>query len=213
MKISSPLDKILDNEAKVKILRFLIKTNAQWNGRQIAKEVGVTPATAHKALHGLHKAGVAILRNVGKTHIYNLNNNNYLVSDLLKPLFAKEDKVLSNIIAIIKRKISASDIKKDIVSVALFGSVKLRKDRPTSDIDLAVIVRDKEAKKEAENLFEKIDKRVSLEFGNTISPYINTKAEFRAKHQKGLGIIKNILKANKLVHGKEIETILWPLRK
>jgi predicted transcriptional regulator len=148
MKISDPLDKILDNETKIKILRFLVRTNAQWNGRQIAKEIGVTPATAHKALHGLHKGGVVILQNVGRTHIYNLNDNNYLVANLL-----------------------------------------LHKDRPTSDIDLAVIVRDKEVKKEAENLFEKIDKRVSLEFGNTISPYINTEAEFMTKHKKGLGVI------------------------
>jgi predicted nucleotidyltransferase len=213
MKISSPLDKILDSEAKVKILRFLVKTNAQWNGRQIAKEVGVTPATAHKALHSLHKEGAVILRNVGRTHIYNLNGNNYLAAELLKPLFAKEDKVLNSIIAIIKRKIGASDINKDIVSVVLFGSVKLRKDRPTSDIDLAVIARNKKTRKEAENLFEKIDKKISLEFGNTISPYINTESEFRSKHKKGLAIIKNILKANTLVYGKEIQTILWPPRR
>jgi len=205
MKIYNPLDKIIDNEAKVKILRFLIKTSAQWNGRQIAKEVGVTPATAHKALRSLHKEGVVMLRNVGKTHIYNLNNN-YLIKDLLKPLFAKESEVLNRILAVIKRKIVASDIKKYIVSVVLFGSVKSHKDRPTSDIDL--VIRDKGKKEEVEKLFEKIDEDVSLEFGNTISPYINAEAEFRTKYKKGFGVIKNILKANELVYGKGIETVL-----
>lgn len=208
MKITNPLDKILNNEAKVKILRFLIKTNAQWNGRQIAKEVGVTPATAHKALRALHKEGVLGLRNVGKTHIYNLNDNNYLVGDLLKPLFAKEDNALNNIMVVIKRKITGSDIKKDIVSVVLFGSVNLHTDHPASDIDLAVITRDRKGKREAEKLFEEIDNKVSSEFGNTISPYINTEAEFRDKHKKGLGVIKSILKANKLVYGREIKKIL-----
>lgn len=207
MKISNPLDRILDNEAKIKILRFLIKTGAQWNGRQIAKEVGVTPATSHKALHGLYKEGVLLLQNVGKTHLYSLNSNNYLVSGLLNPLFTKEDRVLSDIVAMIKKNIISSILKENIVSVVLFGSVNLRKDSPKSDIDLAVVVKDKENLRKAENLFKEIDKKISAEFGNTVSPYINTVAGFRVKHKKRLDIIKNILKSNTLIYGKEIEKI------
>lgn len=208
VKINNPLDKVLDNEAKVKILRFLIKTNAQWNGRQIAKEVGVTPATAHKALQGLHKEGVLVLRNVGKTHLYNLNSAHYVVSGLLKPLFAKEDKVLGDIVAMIKKGIVSSSLKGNIISVVLFGSVNLRKDHPASDIDLAVVVPDKESLRKVEGLFEDIDKKISAEFGNMVSPYINTEAEFKAKHKKRLDVIKNILKANTLIYGEEIEKIL-----
>jgi len=208
MKISRPLDKILDNEAKIKILRFLIKTNAQWNGRQIAKEIGVTPATAHKALHSLYKEGVLVLRNVGKTHIYSLKEDNYLVSGLLRPLFAKEDKVLKKIIEIIRRKINSSDIKKSIISVVLFGSVNLRTDRPASDIDLAVIIKDKNKRREVDILFEDIDKKISSEFGNTVSPYVNTEAELKSKYKKGLEVVKDILKSKKFIYGKKIETIL-----
>jgi len=207
MKINNPLDRILDNEAKIKILRFLIKTGAQWNGRQIAKEVGVTPATSHKALHGLYKEGVLLLENVGKTHLYSLNSNNYLVSGLLNPLFAKEDKVLSDIVAMIKKSIILSSVSENIVSVVLFGSVNLRKDSPKSDIDLAVVVKDKESLRKAENLFAEIDKRISAEFGNTVSPYINTVTGFKVKRKKGLDIIKNILKSNTLIYGREIEKI------
>lgn len=208
MKISSPLDKILNNEVKIKILRFLFKTNAEWNGRQIARELGVTPATTHKALHGLNKEGVLLLRNIGKTHVYTLRRDNFTVSDILKPLFDKESKILSNIFGIIKRKISASGIKKDIVSVVLFGSVNLRKDRPTSDIDVMVIVKDLKSKHKASLLFEDIDKKISEEFGNTVSAYINTLSEFKSKSKKGLAVIKNIIKSNKLIYGKPLEMII-----
>lgn len=95
MKITNPLDKILDNEAKVKILRFLFKTNAEWNGRQIAREIKITPTTAHKALQGLNREGVLILRNMGKTHVYTLNKDNFVVSELLKPLFDNEKRILN----------------------------------------------------------------------------------------------------------------------
>lgn len=208
MKINKPLDKILDNETKVKILRFLIKTKAEWNGRQIAKEVGVTPATAHKALQGLYGEGLLLLRNVGKTHIYSLKKDNYLVLNLLEPLFTNEEKVFNNIIKIIRKRINSSSIKKAITSVTLFGSVNLRKEHPTSDIDLAVIISDASNKQKVTELFEDIDKRISKEFGNTLSPYINTEAEFKSKHKKGLGVIKNILKSSRIIYGRKLEEIL-----
>ncbi len=208
MKISNPLDKILDNETKVKILRFLCKTSAEWNGRQIAREIGVTPATAHKALQGLNREGVLFLRNIGKTHVYTLNKNNFTVSGLLQPLFTSEEKILSHIFSVIKRKVSASSVKKDIISIALFGSVSVRKDHPASDIDLIVIIKDLKTKPKTALLFEEMDKKISVEFGNTLSAYINTEAEFKSKYKKGLAVIKNILKTNKVIYGKQLERIL-----
>lgn len=208
MKLTNPLDKILDNEAKVKILRFLFKTNAEWNGRQIAKEIGSSPATTHKALQGLNREGVLLLRNVGKTHVYTLNESNFTVTDMLRPLFHRENKILERILNTIKRKISASSIKRDIVSIALFGSVGSAREHPASDIDLMVIVKNAKIKPKAELVIEDIGKKISKEFGNTLSPYINTESEFESKSKKGLKVIKNILKSHRLVYGKPLERII-----
>lgn len=208
MKITSPLDKIMNNETKVKILRFLSKSSAEWTGRQIAKEVGVTPATAHKALHGLHDEEILLLKQIGKNYIYSLNKENFIVQDMLKPLFAKEDRILKNIMAVITRKISFFLAKKNIVSVALFGSVNVRKDCSGSDIDLAVIVKYAKVKKNVENLFWDISQAVAKEFGNTVSPYVNTTREFRSKHKKGLAVIKNIMKSHTVIYGERLERLL-----
>lgn len=70
----------------------------------------------------------------------------------------------------IKRKLASSKAKKEIVSVALFGSVTVRNDHPASDIDIAVVVKSAKAKAAAEDLFDAVDAKVSKEFGNTISP-------------------------------------------
>lgn len=204
MKITKPLDNILNTAVKIKILRFLCRTGAEWNGRQIAKEISVTPKAAHGALSVLNKERVLLLRNMGKTHVYSLNMDNFLVSKLLKPLFLKEDNILNDIIKLIKRKISASKAKKDILSVAIFGSISAGEDHPASDIDLAVIVKDAKAKTIAERLFEEIDSKISKEFGNVISPYINTKAVFKAKYKNGLPVIKNILKSHNLIYGERL---------
>lgn len=208
MKFTRPLDEILNTEAKVRILRFFCRTNAEWNGSQIAKEIKITPAATHTALRILQKEGLLTLRNMGKTHVYSLKEDSFLVSNLLKPLFIKEDCIMDTVIALIKRKISGSKTKRDIASVALFGSVSASQERPTSDIDLVVVVENAKAKPIVERLFRELDERISRQFGNTISPYLNTRSEFRTKHKKGLAVIKNILKTYKLIYGERLESLL-----
>jgi len=208
MKFTKPLDTILNTEAKTRILRFLCRTNAEWNGSQIAREIGITPAATHAALSALYRENVLQLRNMGKTHVYSLKQDSFLVSSLLKPLFAKEDKLLDTVIDMIKRKISSSKAKKEIVSIVLFGSTGIRQENPASDIDIAVVVEGAKAKNTIERLFEELDAKVSKEFGNTISPYVNTQAEFKAKHKQGLAVIKNILKSHRLIYGKRLENLL-----
>ena len=208
MKVTNPLDRILDNEVKIRILRFLCKTGAKWNGRQIAKEVGMSPATAHKALQALNAEGILLLQNIGKTHLYELNEDNYLVRNLLKPLFGKEDKIYDNIFTVIKSKVMHSSLKKDIVSIALFGSVNALADHARSDIDLAVVVKNAQAKPKVEELFEVIDESVSTDFGNTVSPYLNTIQEFKSRYRDGLQPIKSILQSYRLIYGKRVEDLI-----
>lgn len=208
MKFNKPLDNILNTLAKTRILRFLCRTNAEWNGNQIAREIGISPPAAHAALNSLYKEGVLQLRNMGSTHAYSLKQGSFLVSSLLKPLFAKEDKILDAVIEMIKRKISSYKAKKKILNVALFGSTSVQQEAPASDIDIAVVVVNTKVKAAIERLFEEVDAEVSKEFGNTISPYVNTQAEFKAKHNQGLAVIKNILKSYRLIYGKRLENFL-----
>lgn len=208
MKFTKPLDTILNTEVKTRILRFFCRTNAEWNGRQIAKEIGITPAATHAALNALYKEGVLQLRNMGNTHVYSLKQDSFLVSSLLKPLFAQEDKVLDTVIDMIKRKIVSSKAKKEIVSVTLFGSTSVQQETPVSDIDIAVVLKNSKSKAAVERLLDEIGSNVSNKFGNTISPYINTQAEFKAKYKQGLAVIKNILKSYRLIYGKRLENLL-----
>lgn len=207
MRVHNPLDKILSNEIKVKILRFLCKTEAEWSGRQIAKEIKVSPAACHKALRELNNEGALLLRGIGKSNLYSLNKENLIVSDLLKPLYKRESKIPDEIYEGIVRNISSIVIK-DIVSIAVFGSVKKRKERPTSDIDLLVLVKNSENKGEVEEDFGKVNEKIISRFGNTVSPYIQTVEEFNLKYRKGLSLIKNILKSYKLLFGTPLEELL-----
>lgn len=208
MKFSKPLDAILNTEAKTRILRFLCRTNADWNGNQIAREIGISAPAAHTALNSLYKEGVLQLRTMGNTHVYSLKQDTFLVSSLLKPLFAREDKLLDAVIDIVKRKIASFKARSQILSVALFGSTSISRESPTSDIDIAVIVQGAKAKHSVERLFDQVDAKISKEFGNTVSPYINTLFQFKAKRKQGMVVVKNILKSYRLLYGKRLESLL-----
>jgi predicted nucleotidyltransferase len=73
-----------------------------------------------------------------------------------------------------------------------------------SDIDIVVIVKDAKIKSKGEILFEKIDREISVRFGNSLSPYINTRAEFKSKYGKKMAVIKNILKEHKMIYGEDL---------
>ena len=205
MTLNNPLDTILDNAVKVRILRVFCRTNIELNGRQVAREVKAAPRTAHKVLQQLSEDGVLQMKNVGKTYLFNLNQESILVKDVLKILFNIEKKVTGGIFEIIEREIKGSALKKDIISVALFGSTHEKKSRPGSDVDLLVIVRDASVKEKVEKFFEKVDAGIAPAFGNTIAPYINTIMEFKTKIKGKLPVVKNILSSHRLIYGEPLE--------
>ena len=207
MRVHDPLDKILNNEVKIKILRFLCKTEAEWSGRQIAQEIKVSPAACHKALRELNNERALLLRSVGRSYLYRLNKENIIISELLKPLYEKESKIPDNVNRAIVRNISSLVIN-DIASIAVFGSMRKGKERSTSDIDLLVLVRNPEDKRKVEEDFGKVNEKIISKFGNTISNYIQTTEEFKTKYKKGLALVKNILKSHRLLFGKPLEDLL-----
>jgi predicted nucleotidyltransferase len=207
MRVHDPLDKILNNEVKIKILRFLCKTEAEWSGRQIAQEIKVSPAACHKALRELNNERALLLRSVGRSYLYRLNKENIIISELLKPLYEKESKIPDDVNRAIVRNISSLVIN-DIASIAVFGSMKKGKERSTSDIDLLVLVRNPEDKRKVEEDFGKVNEKIISKFGNTISNYIQTTEEFKTKYKRGLTLVKNILKSHRLLFGKPLEELL-----
>ncbi|KJJ83255.1 nucleotidyltransferase [Candidatus Omnitrophus magneticus] len=208
MKITNPLDNVLNSDNKIKILRFMVMSKAEWNGRQISRELGGSPTTIHKALQNLRDEGILSLNNIGNTYVYSLNLSNRILLDILIPLFEKESKLLSDIIVLIKKGITASKIRESILSAGIFGSVKTGRDHAGSDIDIFVIIETYKERIVIEELFESIGVNVTKEYGNVLSAYINTEKEFKSKYAKGLPVIKNIIKSHSIIYGKKLEDFI-----
>lgn len=208
MRLNHPLDKILNSEVKVRVLRIFYRIAGEMSGRQMAKMAGVTPKTAHEILQDLLREGVLVMRAAGKTHLFCLNEDRVIVYEVLKPLFALENALSERLFDIIRGTIKKSALKDNIVSVALFGSVHAKTERATSDVDLLVVVKTSELKKRAEALFFDLDQKLSSQWGNPIAPYVNTLAEFKSKARKKTGAVPHILKSYQLIYGDRLEKLL-----
>jgi len=207
MRIHQPLNKILNNETKVKVLRFLYSNDIEWSGRRIAREIQISPATCHKALQELYLEGIVLLRNVGKTYLYQFNHENYVAKELLHPLFKKEERLLKVISRLLRDEFSEK-VKERIVSIALFGSVEKREDRPDSDIDLLVLVPRAKDKEKLERAFDNLNEKTVRLFGKVVSPYIESVSEFRRKYRQGLPVVREIVQYHKLISGKSLREVI-----
>ena len=207
MRIHQPLNKILNNETKVKVLRFLHGNDIAWSGRRIAREIQISPATCHKALQELYSEGILLLRNVGKTYLYQFNHDNYVAKELLHPLFKKEERLLKVISRLLRDEFSEK-VKEKIVSITLFGSVEKREDRPDSDIDLLVLVSRAKDKETIEKAFDNLNEKTMKLFAKIVSPYIESLSGFRRKYKQGLPVVKEIVQSHKLIFGKPLREVI-----
>ena len=207
MRIHQPLNKILNNETKVKVLRFLYSNDIEWSGRRIAREIQISPATCHKALQELYSEGIVLLHNVGKTYLYQFNHENYVAKELLHPLFKKEERLLKVISRLLRDEFSEK-VKERIVSIALFGSVEKREDRSDSDIDLLVLVARAKDKERIEKAFDNFNEKIMKSFGKIASPYIESVSGFRRKYRQGLPVVEEIVQSHKLISGKSLREVI-----
>ncbi len=206
MRFQAPITSIFNNKAKVDCLRFLYKYPAELTGRQLAKMVKGAPATIHRVMQELSDEQVVTSRNVGNAHIYEINKKNMIVDRIIIPMFKEEDQLLSGVLSQLTQKIAKSPLKNKIISVALFGSVHEKRENPTSDIDIFILVHDSGDKKRLEDLIQEFGNEIHSQINMSIEPFVKTISEFQT--QKETNIIKSIIRSHRIIYGEPLENSL-----
>lgn len=202
MKKQPEIPDALHQESQIRVLRFLMRNDStEWGGREIARMVKLSAPSTHEALKRLYARGLVQYRHISNTYLYKVNPHNYLVKNVFGPLFKAEKDIPAEINKLIKRMLTAG--KDRILSLTIFGSRARGDETLFSDLDLAVVVKDKASVKAADEDLGELSHQLYLRFSIKLSPYINTLAEFRGKHKKGLGVVKNIIKEGKCIYGTE----------
>lgn len=199
MQYHNLIEELLGQKSKVRILRHLVVNGIEDSGRRIAADINMSPTKCHEALADLVDQGAVRVNVKGKMYLYSLNKGAYIVDAIIEPLFIKERDLINTVIFDV-----AEAIKKDTLSIVLFGSIAKREELPYSDIDILVVAKDGQAKRRIKKKLEDIAIDIHRKYRNELAPYVLTATEYLKRIKKKDGFIKDIEKSGRLVYGKTL---------
>jgi len=205
MKLHSALDKIVGHKVRAGLLRILCDKNVGWTGRQLARELAISPTTSSKFLKELADEGVVFVKGVGKSYLYHLNGKSYVVRNILMPFFEREKEIVTNIAALVKKAVLKSGAK--IEAIAMFGSIAKRTDTSKSDVDILIIITDLKDKPKVEGSINSLSEKIAMDFNTVVSPYILSASQFKKRYREKSALINEMIRSYKLLYGRVLERI------
>jgi predicted nucleotidyltransferase len=187
MKPIEILDEILGNAIKVKILRNLAVGYEAKTGRALAKIASVSQPAALKPLQELVDQGILIKTIIGKSHCYNLNKKNILVTEGLHPLFQLETNLLQTFAEILKKSLPVK-----VNSAILYGSVARGSATHQSDWDVLLVCPDDETAKKILTTLPKVVIELTALFSSNIDIKVMTTESLQNKFISGESLALNI---------------------
>lgn len=204
MLLNNPLDRVLGQVPRIRILRFLIGSQAHLNGREIAKSIGFSHVKTHAALKDLAKQGVVNVRSVGRSLMYWINEEHFLVKEILRPAFEKEAEIFYLIPRII---INKSKSPKPL-SMILYGSFAKKDALPDSDIDILTIYPKQKSKSLIPKELAEAEKKITSLYGNHLAAISLKVNEFINKYRKKDRFIKEVVETGRVIYGKTISELI-----
>lgn len=194
---------LFGSRTAVKVLETLANHEGMFSGRALARMAGINHQACLNELRKLRDLGVIKDAGQGRNVLFFLNRENMVVKEAVLPVFTAEKRIISEL---------ARDIKKiktpGIVSIILFGSVAKGSDDAGSDIDILVVVNERE-----DNL--KVADEISLnetdfvkKYGNVLSPVIMSRSEFKSGFRNKNSLITDIIKTGRTIAGKDISELI-----
>ncbi|SMH71587.1 nucleotidyltransferase family protein [Candidatus Nitrosotalea okcheonensis] len=204
MRFHNYLEQLLGNRASISILRALFEYKGRiFTVRRLAETANISHTEANQTIGRLEMFGIIKVQPVGKAYQISLNHKNYILNQIVKPIFEAENKTLVTLVLILKKYF---DTKK-IISAAVFGSIVKGEEREDSDIDLLVISNDPD---HVYTIVGKAKTELSEIFHGRISPIVFSKKEFVSKKRGDL--VRSILDNHMLIAGLELDKIKWQRR-
>ena len=179
---------ILRSDLKLKVVKFLLDHQASMSEREIAAVLKVSHMSVNRAMRELAEANLVHYLTVGKAHLWKVNRRSFAYKALrqLVDSLERAPDPLEELKQVILKHLPRGLVRR----VVLFGSVAKALEGPQSDIDVFVLVADKQDQENLEGAMEKLSNECLEVFGNRLSPYILTEQQY--KQRRNLGIIAQI---------------------
>lgn len=204
MKFHSILEEVFGKKSNIAIIRVLAEKDLELTGRQIAQLAGLNHRTCQLSLRELAIGGFVTFRKVGRSNLFKLKRENMFVKEGVLYLLELEGNLLNKVQLLITKKLGT----KDTLSLILFGSVALAKEKPESDMDVCVIVKNEKGKTFVEREEESLNQTTIKLFGNQLAFYPLTVSEFKKRFAKGDKLVEEIFQTGKVFWGKSLKEIV-----
>jgi len=160
---------------------------------EIAKSTGISCGTIYPSLTELLETRIVLQRKVGRSLLYTVNKNHILFHKI-KELIDFEKKSLQ----IVAEEFASSIPKKNIKAIVLFGSVARGEFTEKSDIDVLIVYKNKNLKKEIDYLIDKLLDTYDVH----IIPVFLTEKEIRERIKIFDNFIINLINEGRLLYGE-----------
>jgi len=194
MLFNAYLEALLGSKVKVKILRALIRFETKtFTLRELAEHIKVSHTAVLKSLGDLQGMNIIKIESHGTSNLITINKESCLYKEL-KRLFDFEVQTVQQLKEEIKKILPKAK------SVALFGSIAMKKEWLDSDIDVLIVIT--QGKSKINGIIAKNQEAFSKQFGNILSAHIMTEGEFNRK--RNTPFVKGILESHILIEGDEL---------
>lgn len=190
------LSHIFSSKSNVLVFRVLLNVAGGLSGREIARRSGLTPKTAHRVLSLLLDYNLVERQSGNTEHFYKLNNQNWLVTKIIRPSFEAENKFLKDVTDFI-----VNQTYEYCLQILLFGSVARKEENLSSDLDVCFIPKDVNLKDKLEDKILDITEKIKITYGANLSPIYLSIKEFEEAKKK---VVKNIKKEGILLYKEKI---------
>jgi predicted nucleotidyltransferase len=185
MRFHETLEDVLGSKIKIRILRLYYRTKGSYSGREVARLIDYSQEATRIALHDLMEQGLLKRDYAGTSYIFTLNEEHMLFSKVIKRAFIAEQNSLIEIVKIFKELLG-----KEFVRAVVFGSVARGEERPDSDIDILVVIKDSA---DIDALEDDVNNAATLSTaasGNPVMPIVIKAGEYekksRSKRKQGI---------------------------
>ncbi len=185
------LNTLLDSDAKVRILRFLIHGGERYTGRAISRMTGASQTKCVRALRELQDSSVINSEKQGKSYLYSANSDSILFKPLFD-LFESESNLTLKLATIVNECLGVK-----VESILLFGSAARREETESSDIDLLIV---SDIAPNSVSLEEMVSTGFKT-FGRQLSAICYSKNELRKRWRRKDPLVKNMYKDGKSIFG------------
>lgn len=191
-------ENVLGSKVKVKILRALCRYPIKrFTVRELARIIETAHTPVLKSLTELQEMNLIRMEKHGTANMITMNSKSHLYNNLTAIYNLEKDTTKQ-----LKEKIKKLIPK--VAMIALFGSIAQKMEKAGSDIDLMIVVDDKEKMKDA---IDNARREITDEFGNLLSPIILTLSEFKKK--KSLSFAQEAMKNYEIILGDDLIKRWW----